>query len=240
MISIIIPTLNEESILEKTLKDLENGFTIPHEIIVTDGKSTDRTIEIARKYADKVIVYSGTARQTIAMGRNDGAAEATGDFLAFMDADCTIPKPDEFFTMALKYFTDNPRLVALTPKIKVLPQFETFGDRFFFGMLNFNKWWLNNILHRGESGGELQFMPRSAYDKVGGFRGDLVTREDADMFLRLSKIGRTLYDSSLIVYHTGRRAHKIGWSKLMWDWTLNTVWVMLFNKAHAEEWKVVR
>jgi glycosyltransferase involved in cell wall biosynthesis len=240
MISIIIPTLNEESILEKTLSDLKRSFTISHEVIVTDGRSKDRTIEIAQRLADKTVVYAGTTRQTIAMGRNDGAAAASGDFLAFMDADCTIPKPDEFFAKALKHFADDPRLVALTPKIKVLPESETFGDKFFFGMLNFNKLWINNVLHKGESGGELQFMPRTAYDKVHGYRGDLVTREDADMFMRLSKIGRTLYDPSMIVYHTGRRAHKIGWSKLMWDWTLNTIWVMLFDKAHAQEWKVVR
>lgn len=57
MISFIIPTLNEESVLENILKWL-SGFNGEHEIIVSDGKSNDRTIEIANKYADKVVIYN--------------------------------------------------------------------------------------------------------------------------------------------------------------------------------------
>lgn len=240
MISIVIPTLNEESVIADVLGRIKKNFTLPHEIIVSDGKSKDRTAEIARQYADKVVVHDKPTRQNIAEGRNAGAAVATGEYLAFMDADCYILNPDEFFTKALKIFTDDPTVVAVTPKIKVLPEMETAADRFFFGLLNFNKWWMNNLIHRGESGGELQMMPRAVFEKLHGFREDLITREDADMFLRLSQAGRTRYDPSLVVYHTGRRAHKIGWTKLMWDWSLNTVWVMLFNKAHAKEWTAVR
>lgn len=240
MISVIIPTLNEESVIADVLKKLQQGFTIPHEIIVSDGKSKDRTAEIARQYADRVIVHDKPERQNIAQGRNAGAAAAVGDYLAFMDADCYIPEPDKFFAQALAIFARDPRIVAVTPKIRVLPEMETAADRFFFGLLNFSKWLQNNRLHRGESGGEMQIMPRAVFEKLHGFREDLITREDADMFLRLSKVGRTYYDHTLVVYHTGRRAHKIGWTKLLWDWTLNVVWVILFDKAHAKEWKVVR
>ena len=56
MISIIIPTYNEEKIIGKTLSELKAKLTLPHEIIVTDDKSKDRTAEIARAYADQVLV----------------------------------------------------------------------------------------------------------------------------------------------------------------------------------------
>jgi len=69
MISFIIPTLREESSLEKTLNWLST-YTGENEIIISDGGSTDKTLEIARKYTDKIIVYEGTKRQTIGMGRN--------------------------------------------------------------------------------------------------------------------------------------------------------------------------
>ena len=99
-LSIIVVTLNEESVIKDTITSLKS-LTIPHEIIVSDGKSTDKTAEIAKQYADKVVVYSGIPRQTIAMGRNDGAAAATGEFLVFLDADSRILHTDEFFNEAL-------------------------------------------------------------------------------------------------------------------------------------------
>ena len=56
MISFIIPTLNEEKTIEKTLKNLSEYFG-EKEIIVSDGRSSDKTIEIAKKYTDKVIIH---------------------------------------------------------------------------------------------------------------------------------------------------------------------------------------
>jgi GT2 family glycosyltransferase len=64
-------------------------------------------------------------------------------------------------------------------------------------------------LHRGETSGKIMIVRRSAFDAVKGFREDLVTREDADFFLRLSRIGRTRYDPPLLIYHGARRAHKL-------------------------------
>jgi glycosyltransferase involved in cell wall biosynthesis len=240
MISIVIPTLNEEKVIGKSLQALKSQLTIPHEIIVSDGRSNDRTIEIAGQWADRVVIYSGTGRQTIGCGRNDGAAAARGEFLVFMDADSRINDPDIFFSTALKQFQKHPKVVALTAKVRVYPEDETLMDRMVFGTLSFNIRVLNNFFHRGESVGEFQMMRKEIFDKLGGFRADLVTREDADMFLRLSQVGRTLLDPELMVYHSGRRAHEIGWPKLLWHWAVNTIWVALFDKAFASEWPVIR
>jgi glycosyltransferase involved in cell wall biosynthesis len=240
MISIVIPTLNEEKVIGKSLQALKSDMTIPHEIIVSDGGSSDRTAEIAGQWDGRVIIYSGTGRQTIGCGRNDGAAAAKGEFLVFMDADSRINDPDAFFAEAMKQFEKHPEVVALTSRIRVYPEDETPIDRIVFGVLSFNVRMLNNLFHRGESVGEFQMMRKETFDKLGGFRTDLVTREDADMFLRLSQVGRTMLDPQLLVYHSGRRAHKIGWPKLLWDWAINTIWVALFDKAFATEWKVIR
>ncbi|MEI6711131.1 MAG: glycosyltransferase [bacterium] len=69
MISFIIPTLREASVIEKTLLWISQ-YNGEKEIIISDGGSDDGTIEIARKYTDKIIVYKGEKRQTIGMGRN--------------------------------------------------------------------------------------------------------------------------------------------------------------------------
>ena len=239
MLSIIIPARAEEKIIGETVGRLKRKLTIPNETIVSDGRSKDRTVEIARKYADKVIVFAGE-KHNGAMGRNDGAKIARGDFFVFIDADVFIPEPDAFFNRALAQFEKNPKLVGLTSPQRALPKIETWGDRVSFGILNFMLRVQNNLLHRGEASGKFIMVRREAFEKIKGFREDLVTREDGDFFLRLSKIGRTYFDTSLMIFHGARRAHKVGWLKLWYIWTLNTVYVMLFDKSLADEWTPVR
>lgn len=67
-ISIIVPTKNEERYLPGLLKSIKKQTVQPYEIIVADAGSTDRTVEIAKKYGAKVI--KGGIPQ---VGRNKGA-----------------------------------------------------------------------------------------------------------------------------------------------------------------------
>ena len=240
MISIVYPTLNEEPFIGISLSAMKSKLTLPHELIVSDGHSTDKTVEVARKYADIVVEYTGEKRQNISQGRNAGAKAAHGEFLVFMDADSHIVDPDAFFTRALSHFEKDPDLVGLAVRLKVWPEAETLADRIIFGVMMFNLRIMNNVLHVGESPGEFQMMRRSVFEKLGGFREDLITREDSDMFLRLSKAGRTYFDPDLTVFHSGRRAHKLGWPHLLRVWATNVVWVALFHRAKSKEWTVVR
>ena len=239
-ISIIIPTLNEEKVIGEMIQSLKSRLSLPHELIVSDGKSTDKTVEIAKKYADKVIAYDGEKRQTIAEGRNAGANAAAGDFLVFFDADCTVPDLDSFFTRAIADFND-PNLVALTAWLTVDPKYETLGDKIIFNVQNVIVFLINNILHGGTApGGEFQMIRTEIFRKIGGFRGQLVASEDIDMFNRLAKVGRVRIDHKLKVYHSGRRGHKLGWPKLLWLWFINSVSMMIRGKAFVKEWKPIR
>jgi rSAM/selenodomain-associated transferase 2 len=80
-VSIIVPTLNEELVLKKTLTQIQE--LSPHELIVSDGGSTDNTTLIAQKFSHRVVTGS-TGR---AMQMNAGADQATGDLLLFLHAD---------------------------------------------------------------------------------------------------------------------------------------------------------
>ncbi|HZS42965.1 MAG TPA: glycosyltransferase [Candidatus Paceibacterota bacterium] len=240
MISIIIPTLNEEKVLEETLQSLKRNLTLPHEIIISDGGSSDKTVSIAKKYTRKVAVYSGVSRQTIAAGRNAGAAMASGDYLIFLDADCQLENADIFLRKAQGHFEDDPDLTALTTNLRVFAQLETLADRFIFELVNLKIRLMNNYFGVGESVGEFQMIRRSAFQVVGGFRNDLVANEDFNMFNRLSKIGHTFFEPNLIVYHTGRRAHQIGWPKLLSLWMLNYFYFLIFDRAYSKEWVPLR
>lgn len=241
MISIVIPTFQEEKVIGLTLRSLKSRLTIPHEIIVSDGGSKDKTVDIAAEHADRVVVYSGTKRQTIAQGRNDGARVAQGEFLVFLDADCVIRDPDSFFRTASSAFESTTNLVALTALLRVLPENETSSDRIVSEIVNLVVVFKNNVLHKGEApGGEFQMVPKQAFDRVGGYREDLITREDRDLFFRLSKIGRTRCEPRLTVFHTGRRAHTIGWSRLIVLFLVNTISFHVRGRVHSKEWTPVR
>jgi glycosyltransferase involved in cell wall biosynthesis len=240
VISIIIPTLNEAKIIESTLRTLAATLTFPHEVIVSDGGSSDRTAELAAQYANTVVVFSGIGRQTIGEGRNDGAKAAVGEFLVFLDADCVIPEPDRFFAQALAHFAGDPALAGLTAYLRVFPADETLGDKFVSRIANLGLRVANNMLKRGAAFGEFQMIRREAFAGVGGFRADLIAFEDADIFRRLSRIGRTMIDPKLCVLHSGRRGHQVGYPQLLATWFVNLVSMAVRNRPLSKEWKPIR
>jgi glycosyltransferase involved in cell wall biosynthesis len=238
-LSIIIPTLNEERMIGASLMNLQR-LTIPHETIVADDKSTDATVSIARQYADRVIECTTPERWTIATGRNIGAKDLTGDFLVFFDADTDIKDPNPFFERALKHFEDDPLLVGLTGKLKILPEYETLTDKIMFGIMNFAIRVSNNAFNRGQAFGKFQMVRTDAFRKIGGYNEKLVALEDADLFRRLGQVGRTAYDPELIIFHPGRRMHRLGWPRLIWQWLVNSIWVKLFGTVRSKEWTPIR
>lgn len=239
VISIIIPTLREEQFLERTLKNFDT-LALPHEIIITDGGSTDRTLDIARQYTDKIVVWGEPRRQTFGEAKNAGAALATGEFLVFIDADVLVPEPQKFFEELVAAFHKNPRLAGVTVPLKPWPENHSWADAFFSEPINWFMVVMNNIFHSGNSSGEFQMMRADIFRKIGGFGERLAAGEDNDMFRRLATLGRTLSYRKLCVRHSLRRAHKLGWLRLYGIWLKNGFSVALRGKAAYKEWSVVR
>lgn len=240
MISIVIPTLNEERRIAQTLQRLKDTLVGDFEIIVSDGGSKDKTVEIARALADTVIVHEGPNRQTIAGGRNAGARAATGEFIAFLDADVTIPNPEILFPGTLDLFEKNKELLGICVSVKVEPGSATLADKFFSALVYNAHVLFNNILRIGSAMGEFQMVRRETFIKVGGYREDLVAGEDNELFWRFNKIGRTRLVKKWTVYHSGRRAHQTGWFKLIYVWMVNVISVYLFKRSVSKEWTEIR
>jgi len=239
-LSIVIPTLKEANFLERTLEQFKN-LSIPHEIIISDGGSTDGTLEIARRYTNKVVVWDQPRRQTFGEAKNAGAALATSDYLVFIDADVLIPEPEHFFKEILADFDRKPTVVAMTVPLKPWLENKSLVDALFCAPLNF--WYIlsNNIFHYGNASGEFQMIRRSVFNDLGGYREDLAGGEDTDMFNRLGRVGRTLSSHwHLYVRHSCRRAHKTGWLKLYWMWARQGFMVLTFKRTAYKEWTVVR
>ena len=111
-ISVIIPALNEEKTISRCLEDIVDD---PHiEITVSDGGSTDRTVEIAERYKDVKIISSPMGR---GVQMNAGASYAHGEILLFLHADCILSTEA---ILNIRDIFENNRIVGGAFKIKLL------------------------------------------------------------------------------------------------------------------------
>jgi glycosyltransferase involved in cell wall biosynthesis len=83
-LSVVVCAKNEEELIEQCLQSLVSQEIRP-EIIVVDGHSTDRTRQIAERYADQILLDYGGG---ISEARNIGWKAARHQIVAFCDADC--------------------------------------------------------------------------------------------------------------------------------------------------------
>jgi len=92
-ISILIPTLNSENVLEDCLKSItkQNYPKDKIEIIIADGGSTDRTLDIAKKYGARI--YENPLR-TGEAGKAVALRYARNEIIAFIDSDNILPQSD--------------------------------------------------------------------------------------------------------------------------------------------------
>jgi rSAM/selenodomain-associated transferase 2 len=177
LLSVIIPTLNEEGSIDLTLRALVRmGGNI--EVIVADGSSNDATTEIARRFGAQV-VPSGGGR---GIQMHCGARVARGEILLFLHADTLIP-PDAAEQIA-EAFASDPNAVG-----------GNFGIRFDGeGRAARLMTWLYPKLGKlglyyGDSG---IFVRASVYKQMGGFK-EFPIFEDLDFVHRLESEGRTVH-----------------------------------------------
>src|SRR5690242_5194458 len=93
ILSIVIPTLNEEYFLPNLLDDLIQQTDKNFEIIIVDAKSDDQTKAIVTKYQENIrIKFCEIDKRNVSYQRNIGATKATGDYIFFLDADSQLPR----------------------------------------------------------------------------------------------------------------------------------------------------
>jgi len=201
MISIIIPTLNEEKRLPLLLASIKSQEFELHEIIVADAGSKDKTVEIARNYG--CIVISGGLP---AKGRNEGAKVAKGELLFFIDADSILPK--NFFAKALDEFNERNLDFAsfgLVPiegtKISRLA-FDTFYNNYIYA--------LEKVLPHAAMG---VLAKRDLFLRLNGYDETIKLSEDHDLSRRAKKIAKYGIIRSVKIHVSDRRFKKDGWTK---------------------------
>lgn len=110
-ISVIIPTLNVEGLLENCLGSIaRQSYPREHvEVILADAHSTDRTREIAAQFNAIVLDDNG---RNMEEGKRLALTHATGEFVVFMDSDNELTHPD-YFQLAVDGLRQNPQALGV-------------------------------------------------------------------------------------------------------------------------------
>ena len=172
-VSVIIPALNEEKLIEQTVRQFSDVVKEKYdvEVIVSDGGSTDNTLSIIEGKVDKIVKHDKDYKQNISKGRNMGFKSSTGNVLIFFNADTYVDDIDLFFEKILLYLKDE-KVNALAFPVKVFPNEEKLQDKVFHSLYN-NYVRLLNFAFMGMGRGECHIVKREAFESVKGYNEDL-------------------------------------------------------------------
>jgi glycosyltransferase involved in cell wall biosynthesis len=224
-VSVIICTLNEEKRIGNCIKSIKKQeFSGKYEIIVADGNSEDKTVEIAKKLGAITVIEK---RRGIAFERNAGAKIAKGKILLFTDADAIAPK--NWIKENFEFFQRNPEVIAVYGSVFFSDVSETEKKLSRITMPLFM--FLTGLIGMHNPIGSNIAVKREFFEKIKGFNTNYVTCEDLDLFRRLKKIGKIKWNPKSKIEVSARRVKAWGYLYFIYFHLKNSINFYFFNKA---------
>jgi len=225
MLSIIIPTLNEEKYLPSLLESIKRQNFKDLEVIIADADSKDKTVRIAKKYNCKIVRGGLPAK-----GRNEGAKLSHGDLFLFLDADTVLP--EKFFEKVLKELKERNLGIAsffLSPQLKRKSQNLLFNIFYNLPILIFEK-----ILPHAS---QAILVKREIFERIGGFDEKIKFAEDHNFVRRARKNGKFGIIKSMKIFSSSRRFEKDGWIKTYLKYIFAELYMIFFGGIKKEIFK---
>jgi len=221
-LSIVIPTLNEEKYLPKILSDLRRQKEKDFEVIIIDGKSKDRTKEVARRYADLPLKYFVSKKSQVSHQRNFGAGKAKGQYIVFIDADSGVSPA---FIRQLKKYIKKHRSLIYIPSI--VPENGNDQLKPLFKVINFLVEFSQNLSKPLSSGGSM-IWERNFFHLVGGFDESLFISEDHRIIQKAYEWGiRARFLRHIYCRFCLRRMKKEGQLRVFYKYLLTTAYLLI-------------
>lgn len=203
LVSIVIPAYNEEKTIGDCLTALTHQVSAPpFEVVVVDNVSTDKTVTVVNRFADRLNVrLISESVKGRGAARRAGFAKARGGLLLSTDADSYVP-PNWLKKLTESLQQDQIAAVTGTMRImdqgwltnalvNVLQPLSMRLYRFIFG-----HYWLSGFNFE---------IRRDVYQKSGGFMSELNIQEDIELSFRISRLGKILFLPDMPVTVSGRR-----------------------------------
>lgn len=225
MLSIIIPTLNEEQNIGRLLKQITSQqIGDDFEIIVADAGSKDKTREVSQSLGARIIQGGLPAR-----GRNEGAKNAKGDILLFLDADLKL-SPD-FIKKSLAEFKERNLDLA---SYSIYPQI----NNFFLNTASLNIFYNYpaRILIKAFPMGAMGIMVKKIiFDRVGGFDESIKLAEDHYFMGQAAKIGKFGLFKNGKIYMPIRRFEKDGYIRTALQYLKCAIYMNLYGRKGLDK-----
>jgi glycosyltransferase involved in cell wall biosynthesis len=186
LVSIITPSFNQAAYLEQTLRSVLDQDYPRIESIVIDGASTDGSLEIIRKYADRLAYWTSEKDNGQAEAINKGFARAQGEVIAWLNS-------DDFYLpgtvrAAVGTFERNPEaLLVYGNMLAVDEEGRTINE------LRYRQLSLEDLLGFQIIGQPAVFLRRSAFDKAGGLDPAFHFMLDHHLWIRIASQGKILH-----------------------------------------------
>ncbi len=224
MLSIIIPTLNEENYLPRLLGCLrrQKEWKGDYEVIIADAGSQDKTREIAQAFNYKVVKGGLPAK-----GRNQGAKEAQGEMLLFLDADVVLS--EDFFKKAMEEFKERDLAVAA---FSLIPLSEKMWFQFLFNF--FYNYPLKIFEDKWAHGAMGILVKKDLHETLGGFDEEIKIAEDHHYVQEAAKIRKFGMIKSTKIFVSMRRFEKESWLKIGYKYSFTEIYMKLKGPVRKE------
>jgi len=246
-ISVIIPTYNAQKYLQPLLENLSNQ-TIDFELIIIDSSSKDNTLEIAKKYANKIITIDKKDFDHGAT-RTKAAKEASGDIIIFLTQDA-LPTSKDSLEKLVNTLKSDSKIGAVYGRQIPYKDATLFGRHLRY--YNYpNRSYIRELKDKKKYGLKSAFLSdsfaaykREALESINWFKEGVIVAEDMHAAARLLLNGyKKAYEADAKVYHSHNYTIKEEFQRYFDTGVFHTKekWLIKeFGKAEGEGKKFIK
>jgi glycosyltransferase involved in cell wall biosynthesis len=240
-ISLIIPAYNEEKYIGPCLEHVikhsrdTSGQSRFHEIIVVNNASSDNTHAVAESFKGVKVVHE--PKKGLTRARQRGLEEATGDILAYIDADTRMP--DYWLDVVEKEFSKNPDLAALSGPYYYydLPAHHKMWVKLYWWILGMPTYFITRYMIIGGNFA----IRKNVLEKMSGFDTSIAFYgEDTNIARRAKAHGKVKFTLKLYMPTSGRRLKGQGTFSMARIYVLNYISEVLFKKPYTRDYTDIR